>query len=87
MPSIMTYMFALYRMALDRGARRFVILQDGEEGAAMGEGEALVGFSQTKIWRVRRHFNVRGPMKEDIHFFSVKEVDELLSGPNPFVCE
>jgi hypothetical protein len=86
-PSIMTFAFALYRMALDRGARYFVNLRDGENAHDIGEGEMLVGFSQVKPWAVRRYFGVEGSIKEDIHFFSVKEFADLLSGSNPFVCE
>ena len=70
----MTVVFALYRVALDRGAKFFVVLQSREDA---NPTEFLVGFSDEKLEEPASYFEASGPLLKDLKWWSVAELEPL----------
>jgi hypothetical protein len=70
----MTVVFALHRMAMDRGAKFFVTLQSNENRKPT---EYLVGFSDEKVDNPAKYFDVAGPLDGDLHWWTVAELGAL----------
>jgi hypothetical protein len=75
----MTVVFALHRIALDRGAKFFVILRSHENGKPT---EYLVGFSNEKVENPAKYFDVAGRFDDDLEWWSVAELGELFNQAN-----
>ncbi len=65
--SSMTAMFAVYRIALDREAKYFVILQKRK-----GDSEFLVGFAAKEEPDPVNYFGVEGPLDKGLRWQSVE---------------